>query len=488
MAMSMNRNEPEGSTRSQPSSPPHTPIILPTFSSKNRRHGIEGFSRAISTQNTHIGATTSNSNGPSFSFFQFQALDGKFSPRSSSPASSCSSSSSSSKLDVDSPRPRSRSSSQQAHLGSTKACNRARIITEGNFTVEEAEDGDYDGFDSDAESAIRPHEYEDGDSERARSRSPKRFPTDQELDPQILIGLQSLNCDEGDASNEKEIWLQERREERRRKRRSSGSVQKRSLAQSIGSDTDDEDVEFLFEGANEAGSSARRLRRKVAGERASLAFDNPPPRIEELDELESHEKVVSLGEEDGEQQGFERELPYYVYDMEVDSDSDDEALQQGFSDLVKPLDYQIQDSSLGLLSNPPTQHFRTISTSRAVNRSHTDIDFEAENKNVFKCGTESTSAGSSYTNSKAVSSNSTTRKRRKVDTEEQEDDDVDGASDHQPPNGSKTSERVLNKDVRFACPFRKFDPRKYNIYLHRGVCAISHWGTISRVKYEDLLR
>lgn len=124
---------------------------------------------------------------------------------------------------------------------------------------------------------------------------------------------------------QREIWLEQVRAEKRRKRRSSGSVQKRSLAQSIGSDTDEEDILPKFEGANEAGSSARRLRRKVAGERISLIFDDPPERIEELEEPESCEEVVSLEDEDGneERQGVDRELPYYVQDMEVDDSDED---------------------------------------------------------------------------------------------------------------------------------------------------------------------
>jgi hypothetical protein len=35
--------------------------------------------------------------------------------------------------------------------------------------------------------------------------------------------------------------------------------------------------------------------------------------------------------------------------------------------------------------------------------------------------------------------------------------------------------------ARFACPFRKHDPQKYNIYSHR-VCALTSWDTIARVK------
>lgn len=189
--------------------------------------------------------------------------------------------------------------------------------------MEEFDAKDYDAFDADTDSIIRPHQYEDAESDRARSA--KGTSPTRELDPRILHGLRDLHCEQPDeeAPDAREVWLEKVREERRQKRRSSGSVQKRSLAQSIGSDTDDEDIQPVFEGANEAGSSARRLRRKVAGERTSLIFDDPPPRIEELEEPESCEEVVSMEEEDGEVQGVDRELPYYVQDMDVDSDDEE---------------------------------------------------------------------------------------------------------------------------------------------------------------------
>ena len=102
-------------------------------------------------------------------------------------------------------------------------------------------------------------------------------------------------------------------------------MQKRSLAQSIGSDTDEEDLLPLLDGQLTAGSSARRLRRKVAGERTSLIFDDPPERIEELEEPESCEEVVELEPHEAVdvEEDMARELPYYyVQDMEVDSDED----------------------------------------------------------------------------------------------------------------------------------------------------------------------
>lgn len=47
---------------------------------------------------------------------------------------------------------------------------------------------------------------------------------------------------------------------------------------------------------------------------------------------------------------------------------------------------------------------------------------------------------------------------------------------------SRYDEEDISEDPRFACPFRKNDPSKYNVYSHRG-CAISYWQKIHRLKY-----
>lgn len=167
---------------------------------------------------------------------------------------------------------------------------------------------------------IRPHQYEDAESDRAQSV--KSVPQN-DLPSKIYTSFKSLNCETEDlVEMEREEWLKKVKAEKRRKRRSSSSVQKRTFSQSIGSDTDEEDVQPVFEGANEAGSSARRLRRKGGSdERASLIFDDPPPRIDELEEPESCEEVVEVkGSDDEEGQGVDRNLPYYVQDMDFDSD------------------------------------------------------------------------------------------------------------------------------------------------------------------------
>ncbi|TVY62873.1 hypothetical protein LSUE1_G008391, partial [Lachnellula suecica] len=199
-----------------------------------------------------------------------------------------------------------------------------RITTDASFTVEEFDSSDYEEFDSDDGSVIRPHQYEDAESEPARSVKGSASQSQHDLPTNIYNGLRDLHCEPTDSAEaQQEMWQQKMRAEKRRKRRSSGSIQKRTFSQSIGSDTDDEDLHPVFEGANEAGSSARRLRRKGENERASLIFDDPPPRIDELEEPESCEEVVEDEDEDGEGQGVDRNLPYYVQDMDVDSDEED---------------------------------------------------------------------------------------------------------------------------------------------------------------------
>lgn len=194
-------------------------------------------------------------------------------------------------------------------------------MTEGNFTLEEFNKSDYEEWESGDEEVIRPHQYEDAESDRAHSvKSAGR----NDLDSRILSGFENLNCETEE--EEREAWLKEQRAARKWKRRSSGSFQKRTLSQSIGSDTDDEDLQpVTFEGANEAGSSARRLRRKVKGERISLTFDDPPPRIDEVDEgPESCEELVEINEDDDDDDGngqcVDRELPYYRYVQVMDVD------------------------------------------------------------------------------------------------------------------------------------------------------------------------
>lgn len=298
------------SRQAGPSSPPESPTTS-TFafgksSPSSRRHGVQNFSRPLPRQNGNIRP---HGQGHHFSYNPSVRPE-DLSPRSSTPSSESSSS-----------PPRSLSSSAAEPEHTTLLRTYTRVVAEGNFTVEEIRESDLEDLDSDDEDIIiRPDHYEDAESDQARS-----VKASNDLDARMLAGFQNLGCGNGfnDLDRGRDAWYQEKRAEKRRKRLSSGSIQKRTLSQSIGSDTDDEDLQPVQFDANEAGSSARRLRRKVAGERTSLIFDDPPPRIPELEEPESCEEVVEASDiEEG--QGVDRELPYYVQDtMDVDS-SDEE--------------------------------------------------------------------------------------------------------------------------------------------------------------------
>ncbi|TVY54139.1 hypothetical protein LCER1_G006354 [Lachnellula cervina] len=297
-----------------PSSPPQTPTTSYAFG-KNRRHGMHFHS----TLPTKDGNIIPNGKGPTFSFIP-SSRPNDLSPRSS--ASSIQSSTSGSP-------PRSLASSPVNEPLSSSSpppplrLNNRTIIADANFTLEEFGDSDYEDFDSDDESVIRPHQYEDAESDRAPSI--KAAPRN-DLPHKLYTGIRNMNCETPDILGpelDREAWVKKVQAEKRRKRRSSGSVQKRTFSQSIGSDTDEEDVQPVFEGANEAGSSARRLRRKADNERISLIFDDPPPRIDELEEPESCEEVVEVKGSEDEGQGVDRNLPYYVQDMDVDSDDED---------------------------------------------------------------------------------------------------------------------------------------------------------------------
>lgn len=185
-------------------------------------------------------------------------------------------------------------------------------MTQAEFIVEELTD--FDDSDDERPGVVRPCAIEYAESDRSRSRSRNR----PEIDQRMMFNL-NLNCSDHDSDEtdmdeiEYREFLIKQRAEKRRKRMTSGSIGKRTISESIGSDTDREDLK-AFLGADEVGSSARRLRRKV-GDRRSLQFqDPPPPRIEELDEPDSSEDEILIGET------LARELPYYEYvTMEVDS-------------------------------------------------------------------------------------------------------------------------------------------------------------------------
>lgn len=199
------------------------------------------------------------------------------------------------------------------------------IVDKGNFIVEELSDFDENDMEG-RDDVIQPDMIEYADSERSLSQ-PRLPPEDAHLDRHVINDLRDLNfqsprresSSDGSDMSEAEYrkMLRRTRAEDRRKRQSMSSIAKRTMSER--SDSDHEDVRHCLN-FDDVGSSARRLKRKVGSDRRSLIFQDPPPRIDEMDEppeeLEDTEMLA-------------KELPFYAYTtMEVDSPKSDYCLDR----------------------------------------------------------------------------------------------------------------------------------------------------------------
>lgn len=179
-----------------------------------------------------------------------------------------------------------------------------RTVSDAEFTIEELPDGDV-GYNTDIE-VIRPDNYEDADS--------------AEVDVDLSTKLGDMQCQ--DSENDVEEQL---RRQRLRKKRWSSGLFKRTYSQSLGSDTDNEDVETMD--AQDVGSSARRLRRRTRGpgDRSSLVFDdNSNNNIVEVEEPEDSARddglpALPLGPDGSTLEA----MPFWVLEdpMEIDTES-----------------------------------------------------------------------------------------------------------------------------------------------------------------------
>ncbi|CAN8105113.1 unnamed protein product [Discula destructiva] len=185
--------------------------------------------------------------------------------------------------------------------------SRTRVTMRAGFVIEELSDFDENDMEGRTD-IIHPTTIEYAESER---------PTDAQIDRRILNDLENLKCRSPDprlSSDDSDLdedahhaILQEIRERERRHRMSKSSGTKRTMSER-GSDNSDQEDTYGCIGFEEAGSSAQRLRKRIAGDRRSLIFQDPPPRIDEVIEPEELEETLA------------RELPFYEYtSMEVDS-------------------------------------------------------------------------------------------------------------------------------------------------------------------------
>lgn len=181
-------------------------------------------------------------------------------------------------------------------------------------------------------SILLPSRYSSASSRRSSSstHSTPSCHSQHSATHTLAADFSNLDCSATLAS--RDAWIKTQRALKRTKRLSSGSIHKRTLSMSIGSDTDDEDLgPYECEIPGLSASGLRRIRRKTGemheeglrlglglGMRGSLIFEDPPQRIVECEEPTSEEgerwraeRRVESGREE-----MMNVLPYYLMDMD----------------------------------------------------------------------------------------------------------------------------------------------------------------------------
>lgn len=201
--------------------------------------------------------------------------------------------------------------------GQGKVASQPRVVGQCNFVIEELSDFDEDDMEGRTD-VIHPSTIEEAGLD------------DPNLDQHVIKNLQSLHvrnpASDSDSDSESESKSESSSDEsdladddvfrnikaarlqQRQSRMSHSSIGTKRTKSEMGSDSDREDARRNLN-FDDLGSSAKRLKRRP-GDRRSLIFQDPPPRIDEAVEPEELEDGETLA----------RELPFYEYiTMEVDS-------------------------------------------------------------------------------------------------------------------------------------------------------------------------
>jgi hypothetical protein len=81
---------------------------------------------------------------------------------------------------------------------------RPRVVAKRNFSLEEFTEKEYEGFESEDHDVVRPYQYEDAESDRAKSVASNTDERQCGIDVQILSGLEELNCEDDEEDTE---WM-----------------------------------------------------------------------------------------------------------------------------------------------------------------------------------------------------------------------------------------------------------------------------------------
>ncbi|KAI9892595.1 MAG: hypothetical protein M1814_001288 [Vezdaea aestivalis] len=296
--MDVEREHPEFSVPHAPESPPlstqHSPTLEKSAAqlSTQRRFGI--FIPSDSPPE-ELEDSKLQFIGDQFLRFRHQDLgDGSSqvstpaSHRNSPPVSDISDSSPVEEIDMDGflpaakplTRKRNRGSQNDQHdneASSEEGSDEGHQSDSDNLEVEEIEE--FDLMYTDTQAVIRPSTYEDASSNEDMPR-PSRWSSRQdemERETGIVTDLTKL-CGGQDGFVDKEEI--DRRHRRARNRWSAG-LSKRTYSQSIGSESDDEDLEPQV--PQDPVGVTRRIRRRVRGpgDRSSATIEDPDPVVEE---------------------------------------------------------------------------------------------------------------------------------------------------------------------------------------------------------------
>jgi hypothetical protein len=74
---------------------------------------------------------------------------------------------------------------------------------------------------------------------------------------------------------------------------------------------------------------------------------------------------------------------------------------------------------------------------------------------------------------------SSSSRKRQYDDQDESGEDKDGSPSR--PRKYLTPPNTSIPAAKFACPFRKHDPGKYSIHIHR-VCSLTPWDSLARLK------
>lgn len=187
-----------------------------------------------------------------------------------------------------------------------------RVVVPCNFIIEELSDFDADDMEGRTD-VVHPFTIEEAGSERSPLDDPN-------LDHRVIEDLRELHVrspppDTSSSSDDSDLTddavtrkIKAARLQQRQSRMSHSSIGTKRTKSEMGSDSDREEARHYMN-FEDVGSSAKRLKRRP-GDRRSLIFQDPPPRIDEVVEPEELEDGETLA----------RELPFYEYTtMEVDS-------------------------------------------------------------------------------------------------------------------------------------------------------------------------